>query len=203
MAADDAGNDLDAVGIPITGFAAIAPLEQANVVSPSEGGTQTLVLPTGYRKLGLIKSDGGYQPTDEADGDPIEFWQQGYEIGAGTANSTLQIGLAQNDPVVREIVRGVAPDANGHIFVDASGSDEQYLLFTEEVFKTKTGRFFVERTNGVVTVGVVERDQSERGAVRGWNTTFNRLPHAWFENRHYSEWVINAPVAGTTPDPGE
>lgn len=195
MAADTAGNDLDAVSIPITGYAAIAPFEQTNVVAVADGGSQSLVLPAAFRKLGLIKSDGGFQPTDEADGDPIEFWQQGYEIGAGTANSTLQIGLAQNDPVVREIVRGAEPDGNGHIYVDASGHDEQYILFTEEVFKTKTGRFFVERTCGVVKVSAVERDQSERGSVRGWNTTFTRLAHEWFGMRHYSEWVVNAPTA--------
>lgn len=195
MAADEAGNDLDAVSIPITGFIAVAPLAQANVIAPAEGGQQDLVLPAAYRKLGLIKQDGGFQPTDEATGDAIEFWQDGYELGAGTADSTLQVGLAQNDPIVREIVRGAVPDANGHIYVDASGSGEQYLVYTEEVYKTRTGRFFVERTNGVARVSAVERDQSERGSVRGWNTTFKRQAHPWFQNRHYSEWVVDEPTA--------
>lgn len=198
MAADDAGNDLSAVAIPITGFAAIAPYEEANIVAPAEGGARDLVLPAAYRKLGLIKQDGGFQPTDEADGDPTEFWQVGYQLAAGNSNSTLQVGLAQNDEIVREIVHGVKPDANGHIYVDAAGSGVQYLLFTEEVYKTAGGRYFVERTCGVVTVSAVERDQSERGTARGWNTTFSRLPHEWFQNRNYSEWVINIADGGVT-----
>ena len=201
MPVDEAGNNLDAVAIPVTGFAAIAPFDEENVVSPTEGKAVPLTLPAAYRKLGLIKQDGGFQPTDEADGDPTEFWQQGYQLAAGNANSTLQVGLAQNDPVVREVAHGQAPDANGHIYVDSAGTGVQYLLFTEEVYKTKAGNYFVERTNSVVTVSAVERDQSERGTPRGWNVTFSRLAHEWFGNRHYSEWVINQTDTngGSTP----
>lgn len=195
MAADAAGNDLDAVAVPITGYAAVATAVEANVITPALGGAATLALPEDYRRLGLIKQDGGFETADAATGDPIEFWQQGYKLTSGEAESTLKVSLAQNDPIVREIVRGVAPDANGHIFVDASGSNEQYLLLTEEVYKTKAGRMFLERTNGLVRVGTVERDKSERGTVRGWIVTFERIVSGLFGGAHYSEWVVDEPPA--------
>lgn len=190
MAADAAGNDVGAVGIPISGNIGVAPVASLNVIAPAEGAEPTLVLPVAYRKLGLIKTDGGFNWTTEADGDAIEFFQEGYSIPSGIANATCQVGLAQTDPVVREVTWGKVPDENGYITIDAGGHSTRYLVFTEEIFKNG----WIERRLGVASVSAAAVDQSTRGEVRGTNLTFKFDRSAYFENNHFGQWLVNTNV---------
>ena len=187
MAADAKGNDLGAVGVPIDGAIGVAPVETANVIAPAEGGKPVLALPAAYRKLGLMKTDGGFELTTEKDGDAIDFYQDGYSIPSGLANASMAVTLAQTDNLVREVTRGKEADANGYIEVDAGGHATQYLLYTEEVFRNG----FILRRLGVAMVDEVKEDKSERGAVRGVAVTFKyqRSPH--FGNAHFGEWLVN------------
>ena len=197
MAADAQGNDLGAVGVPITGAIGVAPVLEANVIAPAEGGSPDLVLPAAYRKLGLIKQDGGFNLTTEKTGDAIEFYQDGYSLPSGLANATLEVGLAQTDALVREVTRGKVPDANGYIEVDAGGHSIRYLLYTEEVFRNG----FIVRRLGVVGVDTVQEDQSTRGEVRGVTVTFKYERSPYFGMTHYGEWLVDTNEPEPDPEP--
>lgn len=187
MAADSAGNDVGAVGVPISGNIGVAPVLEANVLDPADGAVPVLVLPAAYRKLGLIKTDGGFNWTTEASGDRIEFFQSGYSIPSGLATATLVAGLAQTDAIVREVTYGKVPDANGYITIDAGGHATQYLVYTEEIFQNG----WIERRLGVGSVTGVAIDQSTRGSVRGTNLTFSFERSPFFNNEHFGQWLID------------
>ena len=87
MSADDRGNDLGAVGIPIDGSLGFAP---GGTLLPTkeEGSVRAFKLPTPlWRKAGLFTEDGGFEFNLEADGDPTKFFQQGYTIPTGLATA--------------------------------------------------------------------------------------------------------------------
>lgn len=187
MTADAQGNDVGAVGIPISGNIGVAPVASGNVIAPSAGASPVLALPAAFRKLGLIKQDGGFDWTTEADGDAIEFFQEGYSIPTGIANATLEVGLAQTDPVVREVTYGKVPDANGYITIDAGGHGTRYLVYTEEIFKNG----WIERRLGVASVSAAKVDKAERGAVKGTVLTFKFDRSPYFENNHFGQWLVD------------
>lgn len=191
MVADAQGNDLGAVGVPITGNMGVAPVAELNVLEPAAGAVPVLALPAAYRKLGLFKSDGGFNLTTEKDGDAIEFFQDGYSIPSGIANASLAVTLAQTDNLVREVTWGKVADANGYIEVDAGGHSTRYLLFTEEIFRNG----IIIRRLGAVSVDTVQLDQSTRGEVRGVAVTFKYQRSPYFNNNHFGEWLVdtNAP----------
>src|SRR5690606_32844881 len=113
MAADTQGNDLDAVGVPITGMAAFAPVDEENVIAKPELGASPLVLPVAYKRLGLYKVDGGPAPSRET-GDALEFFQKGYTL-AGDGTRAVAITLAEQNAAVQSLIEGAEPDANGVI----------------------------------------------------------------------------------------
>ncbi len=188
MTADAAGNDVGAVGIPITGNIGVAPVVVGNVLTSAAGAEPVLELPAAYRKLGLIKPDGGFNWTLEPSGDRIEFFQSGYSIPSGLATATLEVGLAQTDAVVREVSYGKVPDANGYITIDAGGHLTQYLVFTEEIFQNG----WIERRLGVASVISAVVDRSTRGEVRGTNITFGFERSAYFANEHFGQWLFDS-----------
>ncbi len=96
MAADAFGNDVAAVGLPVTGFFGFAPIS-TTLPTPEEGGAADFALPVAFKKAGLLTEDGGFEWTEESDGDPIAFWQEGYSIPSGLANVNLVAKLAQYD----------------------------------------------------------------------------------------------------------
>ncbi len=113
MSADSAGNDLDAVGIPISGLAAIAPVLAENVIEKADLSASPVVLPAAYKRLGLFKVDGGPQNARET-GDAIEFFQIGYKQ-AGDGTRSVTINLAEFNDAVQMLIEGVEPDADGVI----------------------------------------------------------------------------------------
>lgn len=189
MAIDTEGNNLDAVGIPVTGFAAVQLDGTQAFVDADKGNVTPLELPTGYKKVGLYKVDGGPQDASDKE-DDIEFFQDGYKMG-GAQTRTLQINLAQFDEFVRELISGQTPDANGMIIVD-SDRDSSFPMF--EVVKYKNG--WSRRRNGLARIQTVEPDQNTRGEVFGNAVTFE-----WVRNETigglYREWLV--PPAGYTP----
>src|SRR5689334_22703797 len=158
MAADEQGNDLDAVGVPITGLAAFAPAIQSNVIAKADLGASPLVLPGGYKRLGLYKVDGGPQESRDSD-DPIEFFQKGYTI-SGDGTRSVVISLAEANAAVQELTEGVEPDENGVIEVSSNLPDNRFILLV--VTKYRNGE--EDRRIGVAAVTKVEPDQQERGS---------------------------------------
>jgi hypothetical protein len=171
---DAFGNDVTAVGIPISGFLGFAP--KATVFpTPEEGGELAFILPAAFEKAGLLTTDGGFEWTLEPTGDPIEFFQEGYSIPSGLANATLVAKLAQYDTTVRKLAWGKTPDANGFITIDAGGHATEYVGFSEEIFK-----------NGVIRRRIAEL------TVTGAKVD-KRSP--LLNNEHIGEWLVAAPLA--------
>lgn len=189
MAADAAGNDVTAVGLPVTGNLGIAPFGTV-IPTPVAGAAPEYTLDPAFKVPGLLTEDGGPEWTQEADGDPIEFWQEGYSIPSGLANVELVVKLAETSEIVREIINGKTADANGYLTVDGGGTATKYVLFTEEIFKNGVIRRRVAPNAGI---GSVKEDKSTRGEVLGYEVTFKIDRHASVENNHYGEWLVPVP----------
>lgn len=187
MAADSNGNDITAVGLPVTGFFGFAPAGTA-FPTPAAGGAPDFVLPAAFKKAGLIKEDGGFEWTLEPNGDPITFWQDGYSIPSGLANATLAVTLAQKDENQRLLAFGAVADENGFITIDAGGHSTEFVIFTEEIFKSGA----ILRRIAEATVTTAKVDKSERGTVNGTALTFAAKRSASLQNKHLGEWLIPA-----------
>ncbi|MDR2294685.1 MAG: hypothetical protein LBE05_05725 [Microbacterium sp.] len=190
MAADEQGNDLDAVGVPITGLAAFAKLETTNVIAKDKMGAKPLALGAAFQMIGLYKQDGGPAAARDA-GEAIEFFQKGYSI-AGDGTRTVAITAAEMNAAVLELTEGVEPDTNGVVAVSSSLPNNRFILFT--VTRYRGG--WEKRRQGVAFVSQVEPDQEERGAVEGQKITFTWVEHDLFGGSPYWEWQgIPGPVA--------
>lgn len=188
MAADSLGNDIAAVGIPVSGNIGFAPEGTAGP-TPVEGASRSLTLAAAFKIPGLLTEDGGFEWTLEADGDPVVFWQEGYSLPSGLANATLVLKLAQTDETVRGIIRGQTADANGYMTIDAGGTDKVYSVFTEEIFKNGVIR---RRWAPKVNVQSVKEDKNERGNVLGYQVTLTIQRSPLVNNRHFGEWLLPA-----------
>lgn len=189
MAADAQGNDILAVGVPVTGSIGFAPFGTP-IPTPVEGASPDLVLDPAFVKIGLLKTDGGPQFAWASDGDPIEFWQDGYSLPSGLAAVTLAITAAETlNAKVREIIAGIAPDANGYLEMDGGGHATRWVVFSEEIFKNGAIR---RRVAPNVSLQSSTEDRSERGSVNGNALLFdiNRSPVVG--NKHFGEWVLPA-----------
>lgn len=194
MAADSSGNDLDAVGVPITGLAAFAPVLEANVIAKDELGASPLTLPVAYKRLGLYKQDGGPASTRET-GDAIEFFQRGYKL-AGEGTRAVTIGLAEQNETVQALIEGQEPDVNGVIEVSSSLPDNSFILLV--VTRYRNGK--EKRQIGVASITAVEPDQQERGSVEGSNVTFTWQENDLFNGAPFWQWGPAVPApAPVTP----
>ncbi|WP_315502920.1 Ig-like domain-containing protein [Actinomyces radicidentis] len=188
--------DLNAVGIPLTGLAAYAPVLEANVVPDADLGSPTIALPSGYRQLGLYKDDGGPQD-DRDDDDPLEFFQDGYKL-PGNSTVTVQIGLAEDNLNVNALIDGKEPDENGVVYVDASLPAATFLLFVATRFKNGMEL----RRNGVARIQAIEVDQEERGSVRGKSVTFEWVPDPLFKMSPFKKWFGTPGTVSVSVIPG-
>jgi hypothetical protein len=187
MAADSRGNDIAAVAVPVTGFMGYAPAG-TDFIDPEDGADAAFILPAAFKKVGLLKEDGGFEWTLEADGDPITFWQDGYSIPSGLANATLAAGLAQTDEIVRKLLTGKTADANGYITVDAGGHATEFVFFTEEIFKNG----MIRRRQSVGQLSTAKENKSTRGEVLGYDVELKMRRDAALGNEHIGEWLIPA-----------
>jgi hypothetical protein len=190
MAADAFGNDVTAVGVPVAGFLGYAPAG-TTFPTPAGGVSTSLSLDPAFQKIGLIVEDGGFQWTEEPNGDPITFWQDGYSIPSGLANVQLVAKAAQYNEIVRKVTYGQTADANGYITIDGGGHADVYVLFTEEIFANGVIR---RRVAPSCTVTGVKRDQSARGQANGTELTFTVARTSLLGNKHIGEWLIPAPA---------
>jgi len=192
MAADEQGNDLGAVGVPITGMAAFAPILEANVIAKTALGASPLVLPAAFKRLGLYKQDGGPAPTRETD-DALEFFQIGYTL-AGNGSRGVTIGLAEQNPTVQALLEDATPDANGVIEVSSTLPDNRFILLV--VTRYRNG--MEKRQIGVASITAIEPDQQERGSVEGANVTFTWQEHDLFNGAPF--WQFGPAVPGTVEE---
>ncbi|MEO5919934.1 MAG: FtsX-like permease family protein, partial [Pseudolysinimonas sp.] len=108
MAADADGNDITLVGVPVTGFIGIGP-DGTTLPTDAAGGVEVLspVLNVAIKKMGLLKTDGGPAMTWGSTGDPLTFWQDGYEIPSGQAEVLLTVTFAETlGDNVRKVISG-------------------------------------------------------------------------------------------------
>lgn len=182
--ADAAGNDLQAVGVPITGMIAVChDVAQANVVADAKMSANPVELPgSKWVKLGLITQDGGLEFGNES-GDALEFFQDGYKL-SGAGSRTMSVTLAEDNPAVRRLLDGAEPDSNGVVYVEDSHPDGTFLVFSLTRFKNGAE----ERRHGVARVSEIEVDQEERGSVRGKKVTIEWLAHDLFKGKPYKKW---------------
>lgn len=189
MTADSQGNDLAAVGVPITGVAAFAPVAAENVIEKTALGASPLVLPVAAKRLGLYKVDGGPAPGRE-NGDPIEFFQAGYTL-AGEGTRTVVINLAEQNANVMALIEGAEPDANGVIEVSSSLPDNRFILYV--ITRYRGG--LEKRQVGVASVTAVEPDQQTRGEVEGAAVTFTWQVDPLFNDAPFWQWGPAVPGA--------
>lgn len=182
MAADEQGNDLGAVSVPVGGLIAVAPYASANVIADADMGQTPLALPEAYELLGLVKQDGAPKHARE-DGDALEFWQPGYKLH-GEGSRSIQVNLAENNTAVLKLTEGKEPDTNGVIYVDSKLPDARVLLFVATKFKNGTE----DRYNGVAQVSAIEVDQDERGSVRGRSVTLTWVEDTLFNGSPFKMW---------------
>lgn len=194
MTADSQGNDLEAVGVPITGVAAFAPVASANVIAKDELGASPLVLPVAAKRLGLYKVDGGPAPARET-GDAIEFFQKGYTL-AGEGTRSVVINLAEQNANVQALIEGAEPDENGVIEVSSSLPDNRFILYV--ITRYRGGK--EKRQVGVASVTAVEPDQQTRGEVEGAAVTFTWQEDPLFNDAPFWSW--GPAVPGTTQEEG-
>jgi hypothetical protein len=189
MAADDAGNDILAVGVPVTGTIAFAPYG-TTIPTPAEGSAEDLTLDAAFVPIGLLKTDGAPQFAWAPDGEPLEFWQDGYTLPSGLATTTLAITVAEVlADQVRAIIAGIEPDQYGYVEVDGGGHSEKWVVFTEEIFKNGAIR---RRVAPWVTLQTSTEDRSTRGEINGNALLFDIHRHADVNNKHFGEWVLPA-----------
>jgi len=194
MTADSQGNDLEAVGVPITGMAAFAPVAPANVIEKADLGASPLVLPVAAKRLGLYKVDGG--PADSREtGDAIEFFQKGYTL-AGEGTRAVTINLAEQNVHVKALTEGKEPDENGVIEVSSSLPDNRFILYV--VTRYRGGK--EKRREGVAAITAVEPDQQTRGEVEGSAVTFTWQEDPLFNDAPFWEWGPAVPGAAPAPD---
>lgn len=198
MTADTQGNDLNAVGVPITGMAAFAPLLVENVIAKTLLGASPLVLPAAFKRLGLYKQDGGPAESRES-GDALEFFQKGYTL-AGDGTRAVTIGLAEQNAIVQALLEGGEPDANGVIEVSSSLPDNRFILLVVTKYRNGTEK----RRVGVAAITAIEPDQQERGSVEGANVTFTWQEDPLFNDAPFWQWgpAIPGAVAPTGVTPG-
>ncbi|MEW6874943.1 hypothetical protein [Trueperella pyogenes] len=180
---ENTGADLGAVGIPLTGFAAVQLDGSPTVLDSEAGAANPLKLPEGYKKVGLFKVDGGPQESAETE-DAIEYFQDGFKT-AGRGTLTIAINLAEMNEHVRRLTTGKKPDKNGMITIDAATPDNVFPLFVTTQYKNGWQR----RLNGFARISAVEKDQETRGEVNGRATTFEWVYRPEIGG-YFREWVI-------------
>lgn len=186
MVADLQGNDIGAVGVPVTGFIGYAPLGTP-IPTPAQGADPGYGLPPAFKKLGLIKVDGGPKWSSAANGDALEFWQVGYSIPTGLADVSIAAGLAETNENTRTFLQGKTADVNGYMEIDGGGNATHYVIFTEEIFKNG---FIRRRAAPDANISGVEENQSTRGEILGYDTTIKVNNSDVVGGGHFGEWYL-------------
>ena len=181
MAADKDGNNLGAVKVVLSSRILLAHYDSSKSLTAAmiaktvaDPMTKLTGIFTVGQNVGLITSDGA--PEDGRDGDDAtEFHQPGYKMQAGDPALSLTFTVAEDNDLVREIMKG-KPDSNGVYHVVDIVQDAKWFAYQETVLKNKTHR----RRLGVVQITGAEPAQDTRGEVSGVALT--------------AEWTLDATV---------
>lgn len=193
MAVDSSGNDIAAVGVPVSGRIAFAPFG-TTLLTSAQGNQQDITSLMGlFTPIGLLKTDGGPQFAWAASGDPIEFWQEGYSIPSGLADVTIGVTAAELlRAKVREIISGMTPDANNMVVIDGGGHATRWVVYTEEIFKNGAVR---RRQAPNVQLGSSTEDRNTRGDAQGNALSF-KVNRDTGIGGHFREWVLMSAASG-------
>lgn len=184
--ADNAGNTLGAVAVPVTGRAYIAPFGTP-IPTAEQGKNKALQLNEAFKPLGLRTTDGAPEWKWEADGEALQFFEDGYSLPSGLANVTVTQKLAESNDLVREMLSGKKPDEHGYFTFDGGGHSTRYVLFTEVVFKNG---HIQRRVAPNVTIKSMAEDKTERGAILGYSQELNIHRSPAINNDHFAQWDI-------------
>ena len=158
MAADAAGNDINAVDVPVTGFAAV---NFTATQAPSVANISGNSLPTGYSYLGLFTQDGGYAEETEA-GENTEFFQISYKLRTGDESINGTLTCAEDNENVKKLLG----------FVDGKREkvsyDEKFGLIITTFFKNGT----FESRGGLAMVTDIAVSQETRGEIKTYEVSF-------------------------------
>lgn len=177
MAVDANGKNLANVGVPLTGNAAILDGSKTfTVPTNSAFGGKDFKVPTDFVNLGLRPEDGAPEWSTETDGDPIKFYETGYEIPNGQATTKCVMTLAETSPLIIELQTGQTLDANGVAVLDLSGNAKKYWLYTEDTARSVDGSRIVQRRLGEVVVSNLTVNKPEKGkSVQSYEVEFKLL----------------------------
>lgn len=193
MAADSYGMDVTNVGIALTGRIAFADYG-TTLPTAAQMYNPAYVLPAGWSNPGLITQDGGFSYA-ESRSEPMQFFQDGYEVTLGTGELILTVKLAESSEAVRKITRGLTADGNGTMEVDIDGAPLRYSIFTEQVYKSGAMR---RRACANAWVRSVSNDQPTRGQADTVTLTLAIKRDAAHGNGHFRETLL---PYDTTPNP--
>ena len=200
MAADAQGNNLDDVLVPVTGRTCVVDYDEENVITPEMigKGVADPQLPAAYASgcIGLVTADGAPQDASE-NGDPVEFWQQGYQIN-GEASITTAFTAAEDNAITRRFVNGSDPDEHGVYGIDTLTPDGKWMAYYEEAYKN--GKVY--RRAGVVTLTGNEPGQSTRGSVKGRALTITWQNDELYGGHKYIEHTYDPADATELTDAG-
>jgi hypothetical protein len=172
MAADNQGNDLNAVKNVLTSKIIVAPYVAgktltASQIAPSVADPITElgdVFGSSSATVGLITSDGA--PQDSRDGDDAtEFHQPGYTLNADPT-LTLAFTAAEDNDLTRLMTIG-KPDETGVYHVKDIIQDTKWFAYQETIYKSGRKR----RRLGVIQITGNEPAQDTRGEVSGLSLT--------------------------------
>ena len=158
MAADAAGNDLNAVDVPVTGFAAIN-------FDATQAPSKTQIagnLPSGYSYLGLFTTDGGYAEDTEG-GENTEFFQISYRLRTGDESITGTLTCAENNDNIKKLLG----------FTDGKREQVSYQDKFGLIITTwhKNGTF--EARGGLAMVTSITTSQETRGEIQTYEVQFS------------------------------
>lgn len=158
MARDNQGNDLGAIDVQLTGFAAI----NFNATEPPTlaqlaGNT----IPAGYEYLGLFLEDGGYAEESEA-GDLTYFFQQGYTIRTGDQSISGKLTPAEDNDTVWKLT-GITNNVREKICYEGS-----FGLIIATQFKNGN----IVARGGMAHVTEVAPSAESRGEINSIEITF-------------------------------
>ena len=182
---DARGNDLAEVDFPIAAQTWIGP-NTVPVMDKTELEADPLVIPQDLDSIGLLTTDGGPEWGVDGQGEAIEFFDEGYQLPGDGGWYTLSVTAAQNQPLVDELIVGVAY-TDGYREVGQTSNPNVYTCFAQIAYKS--GKI-VRRMSNNVMVEEGKKDKAERGKAHSTPLKFKWL---MMSNKKYFSEVVIAP----------
>ena len=158
MARDAQGNDLQAVDVQLTGFAAVN--FEATTAPTLEELTGTSI-PTGYEYIGLFLEDGGY--AEETEGSDItKLFQAGYSLNTGDQSISGKLTPAEDNDTVWKLT-GISNNVREKICYEG-----KFGLIIATQFKNNV----IVVRGGLAHVTEVSPSAESRGEINSIEITF-------------------------------